>query len=287
MTEKNKNYPLKHLISSHNIVPQRKMGQNFLFDFNILRKIANTAGSLYGVTVIEVGPGPGNLTQILLELGAKKVIAIEKDRQFLPVLEKIALRYPNQLEIIQDNALLVDFQKISNLQPPVRIISNLPYNIGTRLFFNWITSPVWPPCWESMTLMFQKEVGQRIIAQRNDPNYGRLSVLTGWRTKSRIVFDIPPHVFFPSPKITSSLVNFIPHLKPIPCCLESIKKITQEAFGKRRKTLRQSLKNLGGEDLLAKAGIKSNLRAENLSVEEFCHITNIFSQKSNTCSQTN
>ncbi|WP_040055849.1 16S rRNA (adenine(1518)-N(6)/adenine(1519)-N(6))-dimethyltransferase RsmA [Candidatus Liberibacter americanus] len=278
MIIKNKRIPLKNTIASHNIIPHRRMGQNFLIDFNILKKIAESTGTLCGVNVIEIGPGPGNLTQIILELGAKKVIVIEKDRQFLPPLEQIASKYQNKLEIIHGNALQIDLQQFANMEAPIRIIANLPYNIGTRLLFNWITSHIWPPFWESMTLMFQKEVGKRIISKQNDHNYGRLSVLTNWRTKSRIMFDIPPQAFFPAPKITSSLVHFIPNQTPIHCNLEYLKKVTQEAFSKRRKTLRQSLKVLGGENLLLKAGIEPTLRAENLSVEEFCQITNIYSK---------
>ncbi|CAL9914257.1 Ribosomal RNA small subunit methyltransferase A [Candidatus Liberibacter solanacearum] len=281
MISKNKKNSLKNILSRYDIVPHKNMGQNFLFDINLLKKIATTSGSLNGVSAIEIGPGPGNLTQILLELGAQKVIVVEKDPQFLPILNNISLQYPNRLEIIQGDALKIDFKELSHIPTPIRIISNLPYNIGTRLLFNWITSSTWPPFWESLTLLFQKEVGKRITSQKNDPHYGRLSILTSWRTKAKIMFDIPPHVFFPKPKITSTVVHFTPHLNPIPCCLESLKKITQEAFGKRRKTLRQSLKPLEGENLLRQAGIESSLRAENLSIEDFCRITNIFSENNN------
>ncbi|MBL0848588.1 MAG: 16S rRNA (adenine(1518)-N(6)/adenine(1519)-N(6))-dimethyltransferase RsmA [Candidatus Liberibacter ctenarytainae] len=281
MIDKHPLLSLKQILSHYNIIPHKRMGQNFLLDLNLLRKIAETSGPLDDVTVIEIGPGPGNLTQILLALGAKKVIAIEKDQQFLPILEQISLQYPDQLEIIQGDALKIDFKEFANLQSPIRIISNLPYNIGTRLLFNWITADTWPPYWESLTLLFQKEVGKYIVSTKNHSHYGRLSVLVGWRTKSRMVFDIPPQCFFPAPKITSTVIHFIPRQNSIPCCLESLKKVTQEAFGKRRKTLKQSLKTLGGKDLLFKAGIEPNLRAENLSIEEFCHITTIFSQDNN------
>ncbi|XCE15184.1 16S rRNA (adenine(1518)-N(6)/adenine(1519)-N(6))-dimethyltransferase RsmA [Candidatus Liberibacter asiaticus] len=275
MTMNNKSHSLKTILSHYKIIPKKYMGQNFLLDLNILKKIAESSGSLDGITVIEIGAGPGNLTQMLLTLGARKVIVIEKDQQFFPILKDISSQPPNRLEIIQDDALKVDFEKFFNISSPIRIIANLPYNIGTRLLFNWISADTWPPFWESLTLLFQKEVGERITAQKNSPHYGRLSVLTGWRTKATMMFDISPHVFFPSPKVTSTVIHFIPHLNPIPCCLESLKKITQEAFGKRRKTLRQSLKRLGGENLLHQAGIETNLRAENLSIEDFCRITNI------------
>ncbi|MBA5724224.1 16S rRNA (adenine(1518)-N(6)/adenine(1519)-N(6))-dimethyltransferase RsmA [Candidatus Liberibacter sp.] len=281
MIAKNKHHPLQRLINHYGIIPHKKMGQNFLLDLNLIKKIANTSGSLDGITVLEIGPGPGNLTLELLALGAKKVIVIEKDQQFLPILEEISFRYPNRIEIIQGNALKFDLKEFSHLNRPIRIISNLPYNIGTRLLFDWITPLIWPPCWESLTLLFQKEVGQRIVAKENDSNYGRISVLTGWRTESRMVFDIPPQAFFPSPKITSTVVHITPRLKPIPCCLESLKKVTREAFGQRRKTLRQSLKTLGGKELLHRSGIESSLRAENIAVEDFCRIASLLSKENN------
>ncbi|MEG8098659.1 16S rRNA (adenine(1518)-N(6)/adenine(1519)-N(6))-dimethyltransferase RsmA [Candidatus Liberibacter brunswickensis] len=279
MTIQDKYSSLKNILFHHNIVPNKKMGQNFLFDRNILKKIATTSGSLHGIIVIEIGAGPGNLTQILLTLGAKKVIVIEKDPQFFPILDNISLQYPNRLEIIKEDALQIEFKYFFNISYPTRIIANLPYNIGTRLLFNWITTDTWPSFWESLTLLFQKEVGKRITASQNTTHYGRLSVLTNWRTKTKMVFDIPPHVFFPSPKVISTVVHFTPRLNPIHCCLESLKKITQESFGKRRKMLRQSLKKLGGEDLLKQAGIESNLRAENISIEDFCRLANIFANK--------
>ncbi|AKK19951.1 16S rRNA (adenine(1518)-N(6)/adenine(1519)-N(6))-dimethyltransferase RsmA [Candidatus Liberibacter africanus] len=282
MPLKNKPYSLKNILFHHAIVPHKKMGQNFLFDLNILKKIAEISGPLHGITVIEIGAGPGNLTQTLLTLGAEKVIVLEKDPQFFPILKNLSLQYLNRLEIIQDDALKVDFKQFSNISSPTRIIANLPYNIGTRLLFNWITADTWPPFWESLTLLFQKEVGKRITASQNTPHYGRLSVLSNWRTKTKMVFDIPPHVFFPPPKITSTVVHFTPRLNPIPCCLESLKKVTQESFGKRRKMLKQSLKTLGGENLLRQANIEPSLRAENISVEDFCRITNIFAQNKNT-----
>ncbi|AMC13309.1 16S rRNA (adenine(1518)-N(6)/adenine(1519)-N(6))-dimethyltransferase RsmA [Liberibacter crescens] len=272
MTDLNPLNSLRKVISLHNLNPNKIMGQNFILDLNLTQKIAKAAGPLNNITVLEIGPGPGGLTRSILASGAKKVIAIEKDKQFLPALQEIIGYYPDQLEIIQGDALKTDYTIFNELDDPIRVISNLPYNIGTRLLFDWITSPIWPPFWESLTLLFQKEVAKRIVATKNNASYGILSVLTAWRANARILFDIPPQAFFPSPQIISTVVHFVPHHDPIPCCLESLKKVTKTAFGQRRKMLRQSLKNLGGESLLKKARIEPSKRAENLSIEEFCRI---------------
>ncbi|MDW9957004.1 16S rRNA (adenine(1518)-N(6)/adenine(1519)-N(6))-dimethyltransferase RsmA [Sinorhizobium meliloti] len=264
--------PLRDVIQRHGLDPKKALGQNFLLDLNLTQKIARTAGPLEDVTVIEVGPGPGGLTRAILALGAKKVVAIERDSRCLPALAEIGAHYPGRLDIIEGDALKVDFEALAG--GPVRIIANLPYNVGTQLLVNWLLPGHWPPFWQSMTLMFQREVGLRIVAGADDDHYGRLGVLCGWRTKARLAFDVPPQAFTPPPKVTSTVVHLEPVEAPIPCPPAVLEKVTQAAFGQRRKMLRQSLKPLGGEALLAKAGIDPQRRAETLTVEEFCRLAN-------------
>ncbi len=266
--------PLRDVIQRHGLDAKKSLGQNFLFDLNLTQKIARTAGPLDGVTVIEVGPGPGGLTRAILSLGAKKVIAIERDSRCLPALAEIEAHYPGRLEVIEGDALKTDFEALVPAGEPVRIIANLPYNVGTQLLVNWLLPKEWPPFWLSMTLMFQKEVGQRIVAEEGDNHYGRLGVLAGWRTVSEMAFDVPPQAFSPPPKVTSTVVHLLPKEKPLPCDVAKLEKVTEAAFGQRRKMLRQSVKNLGGEVLLEKAGIDATRRAETLSVEEFVTLAN-------------
>lgn len=265
--------PLRDVIQRHGLDAKKALGQNFLLDLNLTQKIARTAGPLEDVTVIEVGPGPGGLTRAILALGAKKVVAIERDARCLPALAEISDHYPNRLEVIEGDALKVDFEAISG-GGPVKVIANLPYNVGTQLLVNWLLPKTWPPFWQSLTLMFQREVGLRIVADADDDHYGRLGVLCGWRTNARMAFDVPPQAFTPPPKVTSSVVHLEPVANPIPCAVSSLEKVTHAAFGQRRKMLRQSLKPVGGEALLAKADIDPQRRAETLSVEEFCRLAN-------------
>ncbi|MCZ7481737.1 16S rRNA (adenine(1518)-N(6)/adenine(1519)-N(6))-dimethyltransferase RsmA [Rhizobium rhizogenes] len=266
--------PLRDVIERHGLDAKKSLGQNFLFDLNLTQKIARTAGPLEGVTVIEVGPGPGGLTRAILSLGAKKVIAVERDSRCLPALAEIEAHYPGRLEVIEGDALKTDFEAMIPAGEPVRIIANLPYNVGTQLLVNWLLPKAWPPFWLSMTLMFQKEVGQRIVAEEGDNHYGRLGVLAGWRTVSEMAFDVPPQAFSPPPKVTSTVVHLLPKDKPLPCDVAKLEKVTEAAFGQRRKMLRQSVKSLGGETLLEKAGIDPTRRAETLSVEEFVTLAN-------------
>ncbi|MCP2154335.1 16S rRNA (adenine(1518)-N(6)/adenine(1519)-N(6))-dimethyltransferase RsmA [Agrobacterium tumefaciens] len=266
--------PLRDVIQRHGLDAKKSLGQNFLFDLNLTQKIARTAGPLDGVTVIEVGPGPGGLTRAILSLGAKKVIAIERDSRCLPALAEIEAHYPGRLDVIEGDALKTDFEALVPAGEPVRIIANLPYNVGTQLLVNWLLPKEWPPFWLSMTLMFQKEVGQRIVAEEGDNHYGRLGVLAGWRTVSEMAFDVPPQAFSPPPKVTSTVVHLLPKEKPLPCDVAKLEKVTEAAFGQRRKMLRQSVKSLGGEVLLEKAGIDATRRAETLSVEEFVTLAN-------------
>ncbi|MBD8663635.1 16S rRNA (adenine(1518)-N(6)/adenine(1519)-N(6))-dimethyltransferase RsmA [Rhizobium sp. CFBP 8752] len=272
--------PLRDVVQRHGLDAKKSLGQNFLFDLNLTQKIARAAGPLEDVTVFEVGPGPGGLTRAILSLGAKKVIAIERDARALPVLADIADHYPGRLEVIEGDALQIDFAALAAEKAaggPVKIIANLPYNIGTQLLLNWLLpeDKTWPPFWQSMTLMFQREVGLRIVADQEDDHYGRLGVLAGWRTDPHMMFDVPPQAFSPPPKVTSTVVHLIPRANPLPCDVSKLERITHAAFGQRRKMLRQSLKPVGGEALLAKAGIDPQRRAETLSVEEFVKLANL------------
>lgn len=266
--------PLRDVIARHGLDAKKALGQNFILDLNLTQKVARTAGSLEGATVIEVGPGPGGLTRAILALGAKKVVAIERDPRCLPALQEISDHYPGRLEVIEGDALKIDFRDLAKGEP-VKIIANLPYNVGTQLLVNWLLPAQWPPFWQSLTLMFQKEVGQRIVAREDDNHYGRLGVLCGWRTEAHMAFDIPPQAFTPPPKVTSTVVHLEPIEKPLPCDADKLEKVTLAAFGQRRKMLRQSLKPIGGEALLARAEIDPQRRAETLSVEEFCRLANL------------
>lgn len=263
--------PLREVIQRHGLAAKKALGQNFLLDLNLTGKIARTAGALEETTVIEVGPGPGGLTRALLMHGARKVVAIERDERCLEALAEIAARYPGRLEVIPGDALKTDFAALAAGER-VKIVANLPYNIGTELLVRWLTTREWPPFWTSMTLMFQREVAERIVAAPGSESYGRLGVLAGWRTEARIAFDVPPQAFTPPPKVTSSVVHITPRAAPLAADLKALERVTEAAFGQRRKMLRQSLKGLGGEALLEKAGIDGTRRAETLTIEEFARI---------------
>lgn len=263
--------PLRDVVERHGLAPQRALGQNFLFDLNLTSRIARASGPLEGVTVVEVGPGPGGLTRALLMNGAARVVAVERDTRCLPALAEIAAHYPGRLEVINADALQLDMAALLAGEP-ARIVANLPYNVGTALLVGWLGTEAWPPWWQSLTLMFQREVAERIVAtpaQRAD--YGRLGVLAGWRTQSKILFDVAPSAFVPPPKITSSVVHLVPRAAPLPCDIRLLEAVTQAAFGQRRKMLRQSLKGLGIEPsvLLDAAGLAPTARAEEIPVEGF------------------
>ena len=267
--------PLRDVIERHGLSAKKSLGQNFILDLNITAKVARAAGPLEDATVVEIGPGPGGLTRALLFSGAKRVIAIERDARCLPALAEIAEAYPGRLSVIEADALSTDIAALAGDHGPVKIVANLPYNIGTELLVRWLTPPRWPPRWQSLTLMFQKEVAQRITAEPGRGAYGRLAVLAGWRTRSRIVFDLPPQAFTPPPKVTSSVVHLEPRAEPLPADAATLARVTEAAFGQRRKMLRQSLKSLGAERLLAATGIDGTRRAETLSVEEFVALANV------------
>jgi 16S rRNA (adenine1518-N6/adenine1519-N6)-dimethyltransferase len=264
--------PLREVLEEHGLDPRKALGQNFLLDLNLTGRIARQALPLEGATVVEVGPGPGGLTRALLSHGAGKVIAIEKDARCLPALAAIASHYPGRLDVVEGDALPIDPDRLC--EGPYKIVANLPYNVGTQLLLNWITGPTWPPRWTDLTLMFQKEVAERIVAGPDDDHYGRLGVLCGWRTDAEILFDVSREAFTPPPKVTSAIVRVVPKRAPIEARLADVERVTAAAFGQRRKMLRQSLKPVGGEALLARVGINPTRRAETLSVEEFVSLAN-------------
>ena len=270
--------PLREVVAAHGLEPRKALGQNFLFDLNLTRKIARAAGPLEGVAVVEVGPGPGGLTRALLSEGAAKVIAIERDARALGALTEIAAHWPGRLEIIEGDALSVATRMLVDRagHMPIRIVANLPYNISTALLVGWLETEPWPPFYDRLTLMFQREVAERIVATpKNRADYGRLAVLAGWRAQARILFDIPPAAFVPAPKVTSSVVELIPRARPEPCDAAMLSALAQAAFGQRRKMLRQSLKGFAaarGLDLpalVAAAGLDPTMRAEEVDVTGF------------------
>ena len=258
--------PLREVLERYGLAARKALGQNFLLDLNLTARIAREAGNLEGVEVLEIGPGPGGLTRALLAAGAN-VVAIERDERCLEALAEIAAHYPGRLRVVHGDALKTDMAAL--VSAGVKIVANLPYNIATPLLTGWLTAEPWPPFYASMTLMFQREVAERIVARPGEDAYGRLGVLANWRCHTEIAFDISPRAFTPPPKVTSSVVNLVPRAQPLPCDTQALEKITAAAFGQRRKMLRQSLKSVGGAALLEKAGIDGARRAETLSVEEF------------------
>ena len=271
--------PLRDVISKHDLRARKSLGQNFLLDLNLTAKIARQAGDLSGSDVLEIGPGPGGLTRGLLSEGARKVLAIEKDARCLPALAEIAQAYPNRLQVIEGDALEID--PLKHLTPPIRVAANLPYNVGTELLVRWLTPKQWPPYWTSLTLMFQREVAERIVAQPGSKTYGRLAVLSQWRTDARISLSLPPEAFTPAPKVSSAVVHIQALPKPKfdadPAVLE---RVVAAAFNQRRKMLRAALKGQSPEieDHLNAVGIKPTDRAEQIPVEGFCALARSLAQ---------
>jgi 16S rRNA (adenine1518-N6/adenine1519-N6)-dimethyltransferase len=266
--------PLREVIARYGLAAKKALGQNFLFDLNLTRRIARAAGPLEGFTVIEIGPGPGGLTRALLMEGATNVIAIERDDRALAALAEIAAAYPGKLTVIPGDALETDYARLA-AGTPTKIVANLPYNIATPLLIGWIGSSEWPPFYESLTLMFQKEVAERIVAKSGGKEFGRLSVLCQHRATAKKLFDVNRSAFTPPPKVTSSIVQLMPKANPEPeCRLEVLERVTAAAFGQRRKMLRASLRSLLPEPevLLNELGIDPELRAEQLPVEAFARL---------------
>ncbi len=265
--------PLRDVISRHGLSARKQLGQNFLLDLNLTGRIARAAGPLEGFTVLEVGPGPGGLTRALLSEGAERVVAIERDRRCVAAIQEIAAAYPDRVEIIEGDATSIDVEK--EITGPAKIVANLPYNVATPLLLSWLGTEPWPPWFSSMTLMFQKEVAERIVAPVGVKSYGRLSVIAQWRTEAKKLFDVDRRAFTPQPKVTSSIVQLVPRTQlEIECTLSSLERITAAAFGQRRKMLRSSVRSLpiDADSLISHAGLDPTSRAEQVSVRDFCRM---------------
>jgi 16S rRNA (adenine1518-N6/adenine1519-N6)-dimethyltransferase len=269
--------PLRDVIARHGLSANKALGQNFLFDLNLTGRIARSAAPLDAGSVIEIGPGPGGLTRALLDHGAREVIVIERDRRFLPVLDEISAAYPGRLKVVEGDALKVDASKLG--ESPRRIVANLPYNVATPLLMNWLAAGT---AFISLTLMFQKEVADRLTAQPRTKDYGRLSIAAQWRAEVKRLFDVPPRAFTPPPKVTSTIVQLIPRKAPLfPADAGMLERVTAAAFGQRRKMLRQSLRQVSplAEDILVAAGIAPTARGEELSIEQFCALARAFKER--------
>lgn len=273
--------PLRDVIARHDLKAKKAFGQNFILDLNLTCRIARL-GSVADQVVIEVGPGPGGLTRALLHEGARKVIAVERDERCRALLAEVGARYPGRLDVHFADALTIDWMDMLHrlhVGGPVRIVANLPYGIATPLLTGWLESADWPPFWSRMTLMFQREVADRIVAPPGTKAYGRLAVLSQWRSRPHTALQLPPEAFTPPPKVSSTVVTFEPVAVPSPACdVRHLSRVTAAAFGQRRKMLRQSLKSLDAspEELLARAQIDGRRRAETLSVEEFATLANAY-----------
>ncbi len=268
--------PLREVINTHDLLAKKALGQNFLLDLNLTSKIARQAGDLKNSDVLEVGPGPGGLTRALLHQGARRVVAIEQDKRFLPALAEVSEHHGGKLEVLHGDALSID--PLAAMNAPVRIVSNLPYNVGTELLTRWLTPLEWPPLWQSLTLLFQKEVAQRIVAQPRTKAYGRLSILAQWRCNAKIIMEIPPAAFTPSPRVTSALVHLERLEKPrFKADAKTLTWVVAQAFGQRRKMLRSSLKGIATdlEDQLLAAEINPTQRAEEIELEQFCMLSEL------------
>ena len=271
--------PLRDVIATHGLSARKSLGQNFLLDLNLTAKIARQAGDLSECDVLEIGPGPGGLTRGLLAEGARRVLAIEKDRRCIPALAEIAEHYKDRLQIIEGDALKID--PLAHLTPPIRIASNLPYNVGTELLVRWLTPKEWPPFWQTLTLMFQKEVAERIVAAPGSKAYGRLAILASWRAEAKIAIHLPPSAFTPPPKVSSAVVHIKALEKPrFEADAAVLERVVAAAFNQRRKMLRAALKGVAPdiEDRLIAAGIKPTERAEQIPLEGFCALARAVAQ---------
>jgi len=267
--------PLREVIKRHGLSANKALGQNFLFDMQLLDRIAAVPGNLQGQAVFEVGPGPGGLTQALLQAGAR-VTAVERDRRCLPALAELGDHFPDQLTVIDDDALKIDLASL--FDEPFHILSNLPYNVGSALLVKWLSEPQWPPQWQSLTLMFQREVADRIVAREATEAYGRLSILAQWRCEARLAMTVHRSAFTPPPKVMSAIVHLTPKTQPEGVDPGVLADLTQAAFGQRRKMLRQSLKGMAGAlEALERLDIDSSRRPETVSVDEFVAIARLLS----------
>jgi len=273
--------PLREVIRACGLIAKKSLGQNFLLDFNLTRRIARAAGPLEGATIVEVGPGPGGLTRALFLEGAERIVAIERDERCLAALHDIAALYPGRLEIVAADARTIDYGALA-LPSPARIVANLPYSVGTPLFIGWLKTEPWPPWFDRLVLMFQREVAERIVATPGTKDFGRLAVLSQWRTQPRILFNVPADAFTPRPKVDSAVVELVPRQIPAPACdVRRLEQVTAAAFGQRRKMLRASLRQItpDAEALLEGMGVDPKARAEELQVGDFCRIANALESK--------
>ncbi|MBA3054607.1 MAG: 16S rRNA (adenine(1518)-N(6)/adenine(1519)-N(6))-dimethyltransferase RsmA [Sphingomonadales bacterium] len=269
--------PLREVIARHGLQATKALGQNFLFDEQLLTRIAAIPGNLRDKAVLEIGPGPGGLTRALLRAGAR-VTAIEMDRRCLPALAELAEAFPGQLTVIEGDALKFDPALL--FTEPYAIVANLPYNVGTALFTGWLAGEQWPPQWSSLTLMFQQEVAQRVVAEPGSSSYGRLAVLAQWRSTPKLAMKVHRSAFTPPPKVMSAIIHVVPGVAPAGVSMRKLERLTETAFGQRRKMLRQSLKGLPGAlDALAALGIDEQRRAETLSVAEFVSVAREMGRK--------
>ena len=267
--------PLREVIKKHGLTASKALGQNFLFDMQLLDKIAAVPGKLNGQSVFEVGPGPGGLTRALLQAGAN-VTAVERDERCLPALAELSDFFPDKLKLINDDALALDHGSL--FDGPFHIVSNLPYNVGSALLIQWLSATQWPPQWASLTLMFQREVADRIVAEPGSNAYGRLSILSQWRSTAKLAMTVHRSAFTPPPKVMSAVVHLVPKPQPEGVDFAKLEILTQTAFSQRRKMLRQSLKKLpGGLEALEQAGIDSQRRPETLAVSEFVELARLLS----------
>jgi 16S rRNA (adenine1518-N6/adenine1519-N6)-dimethyltransferase len=264
--------PLREVIERHGLAPKKSLGQNFLFDLNLTRRIARAAQPFAGYTIVEIGPGPGGLTRALLLEGAEKIVAVERDERALTALAEVQTAFPGRVAVISGDALAVDWPSL--VQGPAKIVANLPYNIGTPLLTGWLTSATWPPWFTSLTLMFQKEVAERIVAKPGSEHFGRLSVLCQWRCSTHKLFDVNRSAFTPPPKVTSSIVQLLPVIPAVACDVRALERLTAAAFGQRRKMLRASLRSVfeRPEAILEKHGIDPTRRAEELQINDFARL---------------
>ncbi len=269
--------PLRQVIEAHGLQAKKSLGQNFILDLNLTAKIARIAGDLSGSDVLEIGPGPGGLTRGLLAEGARKVVAVERDQRCLPALAEVAAAYPGRLTVLQGDALQIDPGE--HLTAPIHVVANLPYNVGTELLIRWLTPVQWPPFWDSLTLMFQREVAERITAAPGSKAYGRLSILAQWRCDARIVLTLPPDAFTPPPKVSSAVVHLTALPEPrFPCDAKVLERVVAAAFNQRRKMLRAALRGMApdAEARIKLAGIKPTVRAEEVPLEGFCALARAF-----------
>jgi 16S rRNA (adenine1518-N6/adenine1519-N6)-dimethyltransferase len=276
--------PLREIIAELGLAARKSLGQNFILDLNLTRRIARVAAPLDAVTVVEIGPGPGGLTRALLLEDARHVVAVERDERCRPALDAIAARYPGRLSIHIGDALDIDWPRLLGpSHTPAVIVANLPYNIASKLLIGWLETEPWPPWWLRMVLMFQKEVAERIVAEPGTKPFGRLAVIAQWRTQPRLRLTLGPEAFTPPPAVASAVVEFVPRAEPQPaCCVRTLGRVTAAAFGQRRKMLRQSLKGLveAPQEFLAEAGIAPELRAEQLAVHDFARLAQLLDQRS-------